>query len=493
MNSIAFTYANTKANVAKNFIKGEMKIEALQVMKIRQLFGGMLLQGSEDWPIKHVVDYTRHELTSTNTMLFVRRSDTINWQELKAKVPVVIISDKPEHELKPAYAQITVIKVRSVVQAYWAFITYYRNLFDLPVVAITGTCGKTSTKEMLKHILSKEMTVQTSFSSKNEPRQSLPYLMGINQHTKAAVFELGLGNSGNIKHQCMIYQPTIGIITNIGVHHLDGCHDLDGYIKAKAEIVEGIKPTGTLIVNADDENTKRIQLKAFQGKIITFGIHKQATISASKIEFTARGMKFNVLVDGKSYQAFIPGYGEHQVYNVLAVLAAIKAMNLSIQKAILRLRTFEQMARHLEFSKGIGGSTIIDDTWTINPTSIEAALKVLKELGKDKKVIVVLGDINRLGRFERKYHREIGSLVAKQPIHMLITVGSKAQEIARQAVVEKTAAEVHSFLKIEGVLELLQPHLDSETILLIKGPMSSREMIDFAEQLQQGTAKRRIR
>lgn len=88
-----------------------MKIEALQVMKIRQLFGGMLLQGPEDWPIKHVVDYTRHELTLTNTMLFVRRSDTINWQELKAKVPVVIISDKPEHELKPAYAQITVIKV----------------------------------------------------------------------------------------------------------------------------------------------------------------------------------------------------------------------------------------------------------------------------------------------------------------------------------------------------------------------------------------------
>jgi len=94
---------------------------------------------------------------------------------------------------------------------------------------------------MLKHIASKHWQVQASVSSKNEPRQSLPYLTGIDDKTQAAIFELGLGNTGNIKHQCMIYQPTIGIITNIGVHHLDGCLNLEGYIKAKAEIVEGIK------------------------------------------------------------------------------------------------------------------------------------------------------------------------------------------------------------------------------------------------------------
>lgn len=483
---MAFSYA---------MIKGEMAIQALEVKMIRQLLGGILLHGSEDWSVSQVIDYTRHELTTTNTLLFVRRSDTIDWKELQEKAPVVIISDKKELELKPEYPQITVIKVLSVVQAYWKFITYYRNLFELPVVAITGTCGKTTTKEMLKYILSKEMSVQTSFSSKNEPRQSLPYLMGINEQTKAAVFELGLGNTGNIKHQCMIYQPTIGIITNIGVHHLDGCNDLAGYIKAKAEILDGIKPDGTLILNADDENTKRIPLKGFKGEIVTFGIHKKSDVRASAITFTTRGMKFNVHVDDKTYNAFIPGYGEHQVYNVLAVLAAIRAMKLSVQKAIMRLRTFEPLARHLEFSNGLGGSTIIDDTWTNNPTSIEAALNVLQELGKDKKVIIVLGDINRLGRFERKYHREVGSLVAKQPVHMLVTIGTKAQEIAKQAIADGTTAEVHSFQNIEGVLEVLKPQLDSDTLLLIKGPMSSREMIDFAAQLQQdqSTTKRRIR
>ena len=101
-------------------------------------------------------------------------------------------------------------------------------------------------------------------------RRSLPYLVGIDEKTDAAVFEHGLGNSGNIKHQCLIYQPTIGIITNIGVHHLDGCKNLEGYIRAKAEIVDGIKEDGTLILNADDENTKKVPLHIIQRKDYLF-------------------------------------------------------------------------------------------------------------------------------------------------------------------------------------------------------------------------------
>lgn len=121
---------------------------------------------------------------------------------------------------------------------------------------------------MIKHIASKDWNVQASVSSKNEPRQSLPYLTGIDKTTKAAVFELGLGNTGNIKHQCMIYKPTIGIITNIGVHHLDGCKNLEGYIKAKSEILEGLSEDGTLIINGDDENTKKYLCISLKGKLL---------------------------------------------------------------------------------------------------------------------------------------------------------------------------------------------------------------------------------
>jgi len=416
--------------------------------------------------------------------MFVNKSETINWQEIDRKGPSLVISDKPSTELKNALKNTTVIRVKSTVQAYWKFIEYYRGLFQIPVVALTGTCGKTTTKEMIKHIASKEWNVQASVSSKNEPRQSLPYLTGIDQQTKAAIFELGLGNTGNIKHQCMIYQPTIGIITNIGVHHLDGCKSLDGYIKAKAEIVEGITKGGTLIINGDDENIKKISLQKFKGKIITFGVHENSDYQAKNIQFTKDGMKFVLQVSNEKYNVFVPGYGEHQVYNALAAIAAAKEMGLSISNAISRLSTFKTMERHLEFSTGISGSTIVDDTWTNNPTSVEAALKVLDSLGKGKKVILILGDIKRLGKFEEKYHREIGTMVAKRNVHTLITIGKLAENIANQALKEGTKAEVHMFNDVTSVLEVLKPKLDRDTIVLIKGPMSSKSMIEFANQLK---------
>lgn len=460
-------------------------MQQINVKDLRKVLQGDLLCGSEQWSVKQAIYYNRHDLTQSHTLMFVSRGDTINWQEIDRKGPALVISDKSSAELKNALANTTVIQVKSIGQAYWTFIEYYRNLFQIPVVALTGTCGKTTTKEMIKHIASQEWNVQASVSSKNEPRQSLPYLTGIDKSTKAAIFELGLGNTGNIKHQCMIYQPTIGIITNIGVHHLDGCGNLEGYIKAKAEILEGISEGGTLIINADDKNTKKIPLHTFKGKIITVGVHEQADYKATTIQFMKNGMKFVLQVSGAKYNVFVPGYGEHQVYNALSAIAAAKEMGLSFNTAIAGLRTFKPMARHLEFSTGMGESTIVDDTWTNNPTSVEAALKVLDTIGKGKKVILILGDIKRLGRFEEKYHREIGSLVAKRDVHTLITIGNRAEHIAKQAIKEGSKADIHIFKDVAGVLDLLKSQLDSETIVLIKGPMSSRSMIEFANQLKE--------
>jgi len=459
-------------------------LQPLLVKEIRGLLKGKLISGSEDWRVRDAIYYNRHDLTNRHTLLFVSRNDTINWDFINKKGPVLVISDQPTSELKKALSNTTVIKVKNIIHSYWTFIEYYRGLFNIPVVTITGTCGKTTTKDMIKHILSKDLKVQASESSKNEPRRSFPYLIGIDEQTDAAVFEHGLGNSGNIKHQCMIYQPTIGIITTIGVHHLDGCNNLDGYIKAKAEIVDGIKKGGTLIINADDKNTKKIPLHSFNGKIIYFGTDMKADFRASNIKFAKNGMNFLLHFSNKTYKAFIPGIGEHQVFNALAALAAVTEIGIDIEQAITRLATFQNMKRHLEFSNGIGGSTVIDDTWTNNPTSIEAALKVLDSIGDGKNVILVLGDINRLGNFEKRYHREIGSLVAKKNIHTLITIGSKAEEIAKQAIADGTKANVHSFTDVNGILEILQPVLDRNAILLIKGPMSSRSMIEFASNLK---------
>ena len=459
-------------------------MKPIAVNEIRKVVGGKIIAGPVNWKVVDAIYYTRHDHTKRNSLLFVSRGDTINWVAIDKKGPSLVITDKSSIDKNEILPNTTVLQVTSLVQSYWKFINYYRNLFQIPVVTITGTCGKTTTKDMIKHMLSAMWNVHASISSKNEPRRSFPYLMGINDQTKAAVFEHGLGNSGNIKHQCMIYQPTIGIITNIGVHHLDGCVNLEGYIRAKEEIVGGIREGGTLILNADDENSKKLRIQGFKGKIIYFGMDNKADVRASRITYGDGGMEFILHVDRKEYNAFVPGYGEHQVSNALAAFAATLEMGMEIKTAIQRLKTYQNMDRHMEFSNGKNGSTIIDDTWTNNPTSVEAALKVLDSVGKGKKVILILGDINRLGNFEKKYHREIGSMVAERNIHTLITIGKKAEEIARQAMRDGSTAKIRMFENVNDIGNELDHLFDNRALVLIKGPMSSRGMIEFAKSLK---------
>lgn len=461
-------------------------MQKIHAKTLRTQLAGELLFGEENFYVKHVMDMSSHTPSDTHSAVFVRKSAHVDWTALQKLAPILVITDKPVQELRKRVG-VTIVRVRSTLQAYWQFVESYREQFTLPVVAITGTCGKTTTKEMLKYVLEKDLLVHASVSSKNEPRQSLPYLLGVTNDTQAAIFELGLGNSGNILHQCRVYQPTIGILTNIGVHHLDGCGDEAGYVKAKGELLEGLAQDGTLIINADDARTKQLPLASFKGRVVTFGIH-DGTIRARNISYTKRGMKFTVQAD-KAYAAFIQGFGEHEVYNALATLAAAQTLGFPLQKAILRLRSFTPLAHHLQRRKGVAGSMILDDTWTTNPTSIEAALRAVEALSKGKKVIVVLGDINRLGRHERKYHQQIGTLLAKGRVQTLVTVGKKAQEIARQAVLDGFLGSVHQYDNVDGLAELLLPQLDASTVVLIKGPMASGGLKGLVEELATGEQK----
>lgn len=459
-------------------------MEPILVKDIREVLEGELWSGTEDGYVKQAIVYNRHPLETAHTLIFLNKKEPMDWEQVEPMTPCVIVTDKPVSEIEHLFNKTTVIRVKSVLQSYWTFIDYYRSLFTIPVAAITGTCGKTTVKEMMKHLLSETYNVQASESSKNEPRRSFHYLLGINRQTDMAVFETGLGNTGNIKHQCLVYQPTIGMITMIGAHHLDGCKTLEGYIEAKGEMLEGVSENGILLINADDENSKKLPLHSFKGTLLSFGVTSPSDYQASHIRYAKEGMAFDLLHKGRTYAARVPGYGEHQVYNALAAVAAVHLMGMEIEAAIKRLAGFQNMERHLEVSPGINGSTIIDDTWTINPTSIEAALKVVDELGKEKKTIVLLGDINRLGDYEKEYHQKAGSMVAERSFHTLITIGEKAKEIGLQAKRDDFKGHIYSFPTVEGVMDVLKKTVDDQTLLLIKGPMKSRSMIALAQELK---------
>ena len=189
---------------------------------------------------------------------------------------------------------LSIIKVPNLEAAYWQFIFFYRSQFKLPIVAVTGTSGKTTTKEMIKHILRSKLNVQTTVASNNSRTAHMNYLLGIDDSTQTAVFETAVGQPGDISLACQYYQPTMGIITNIGSHHLNKCITEEHYIKAKEELVHSITNNGVLFLNIDDKNTKTLDLTNFSGKVITFGLAKHAQFQADHIRYSGSGMEYTL-------------------------------------------------------------------------------------------------------------------------------------------------------------------------------------------------------
>ena len=456
-------------------------MKPLSVKQIRSTIAGELIQGS-DHVIIHFGAYRLKQIKKQNTILFSNKK-IINWDALKKYFPLVLVTDQ-EFRKNGQLEELTVIKVTDMEEAYWKFVNYYRSLFQIPVVAVTGTSGKTTTKEMIRHILSAEKNVSSTNSSNNSRTAHLYYLLSIDDDTEAAVFETAVGEPGDVLKAGEYFKPTIGIITNIGAHHLNYCKTLEAYINAKGEMVRALNNSGVLILNAEDINSRKIDLKNFRGRIIKVGIDSTCHFIATDIRYCDDGMQFTVQYEQNTYPMFVPGFGEHQVYNALAAIAAVHEIGVDLSEIAARLKTFQNLSKHLQVFEGINGSTILDDTWSMTTTSLEAALNVLNDLGKTKKRVAVLGTITDLGSWGYTIHERAGEIVCEKGVDVLITVGEHARIMADQAVKNGLNAQVYTFKNSPLAYDLLTKIVDDQTIVLIKGDMYSQTIIDLAVKLR---------
>jgi len=451
------------------------------VSEIRKLLSGTLIQGSDDLLIQDTKYYSAM-LNKPNSLFFAVKSK-IDWGPIRKFSPCAVITDRVSEDLK-SIDGCTIIQVENIKTAYWKFVDYYRSLFKIPVVAVTGTSGKTTTKDMIKHILKKNFKVYgTNFSANGRPGH-LPYLMGIDNTTEAAVFETAIAKPGNIINSSKYFKPIIGIITNIGITHLDGCKTVENYIQAKGEMVTVLGDEGILIVNADDENTKKIGLNNFEGRIVYFGIHSPSHFQASDLQYGDNGMDFALTFQHMKYQMFVPGYGEHQVYNALAALAAAHEMGIGMKEAAEALRTFKNMRAHLQLVRGIKGCMILDDTWNSNPTSLKAAFQTLNGIAKGRNRVALIGDIKALGNIAVEVHSQVGDMITGLGVDRLITVGMMAKVIGKQASKKGLKGEIHAFPTIRGVYEFLERVLDQNTLLLVKCSSKDLPIIDLVGKLK---------
>lgn len=447
-------------------------MKSLFLQDILERIDGTVVQGSGN-PLIQDVTY-RPKKIGDQTLLFYRYKDMKIDKNLFQKYKSVVIVTDSEEKFKNLGKDVLLIKVSNVEEAYWKFVNFYRNLFQIHVIGITGTCGKTTTKQMVKHILRKHYRVHSTFLSNNQRALNLKYLLGIDDETGAAVFEMPVASPGYLTNTIQYFQPQIRILLNIDVYHLKDCKTPEAYMKAKAEIINGLDPkTGIILLNADDENIKKVlDIKGFHN-VIYFGFSEGCHFQAKDIRYADGGMQFKLIHQDQTFPVFVTGYGKPNVYNALASIAAASFAGMDIQECCERLASFEQMNEHLEFLDGTGGCTIIDDTWNAAPLSMASALEVLQETSRSKTKIALLGYMPQLGdsQYATEQYAKMGEKAVETKIDHLFVVGEEALEIGKKALeLGMDPNKVYFCNSGTEIYQILKPYLHQDATVLLKIP-----------------------
>ncbi len=328
---------------------------------------------------------------------------------------------------------------------------YYRRKLGIKVVGVTGSVGKTTTKEMAFAALSTQLrTEKTGGNLNNEIGLPLT-LLGIPEGTQAAVIEMGMSNFGEISALTAAAAPDIGIITKIGVSHMENLGSRENILKAKLEILEGMPQGAPLILNGDDDLLCNV--KPENNPVFFFGIdNKLCDCIAENIVSENNSTRFNAKINGESLEVEIPTIGKHNIYNALAGLSSAYNMGLNLQQAARGLADYETAGMRQRI-RTVAGITVIEDCYNSSPDSVKAAVSALMSVGAEYRAFV-FGDMLELGELSQSAHREMGRLIAQSGVDALLTYGELSEETALAAKAAKIPlcrsfkdkAELASFL-----------------------------------------------
>ena len=368
-------------------------------------------------------------------------------------------------EKEYTYNEHSYIQVASTFQALKDIAEYYRSTLEIPVVGITGSVGKTSTKEMIASVLGvKFNTLKTAGNFNNEVGLPLT-VFHIREEHEAAVLEMGISDFGEMHRLSKVARPNICVITNIGFCHLEFLGDRDGVLKAKSEIFDFAAEGAKAIVNGDDD--KLCTLKSRKDlDCTTFGMDSSNDIYASNVEnLGLDGLKCDISTPVGDFSAHIHIPGMHMVYNALAGTCVGLACGL----------TLEEIKSGIENAQTISGRnniihtenyTIMDDCYNANPVSMKASLDVLATaLGRK---VAILGDMGELGTDERSLHYTVGEHAAEKNIDLLLCVGTLSEEIVKGAKEKNPEMNAVLFGNKEELLEKLPKLLEKGDSILIK-------------------------
>ena len=355
--------------------------------------------------------------------------------------------------------------------------------WERPIIAITGSAGKTTSKAFLASILSKKWDIFESKDYWNTTEHTKKHAELINESHKAVVLEYGMAYPGVITNHCSIIQPNISVVTNVGLAHVsnfDG--DIRGVAKAKSELIHGMDQQGLLILNKDDANSSYLTRDSFKGKIMTVGIRQQADYQAYDVQYKENGMAFKIKLANEEIELFIPILGEHHVYNALNAIAVADQLGFSpieIKTGLL----FKKPPRRLTLYNCRDNITLIDDTVHSHPQGARAAIDVLSSIAKDRKVAII-GQMRELGDLREEEYDKLGSYIYDRGIDVLITYGFRTEGVGQGAAKKgMDASRIYHFLKKDDLHAMLKNNVRKGDTILVKGASKTNmfETIQFLD------------
>jgi UDP-N-acetylmuramoyl-tripeptide--D-alanyl-D-alanine ligase len=362
------------------------------------------------------------------------------------------------------------IRAANTLQAYQELAANYRRSLTLKVIAITGSNGKTSTKDFAASVLSRKFRVTKTEGNFNNHVGLPRTILEATSEDEMAVWEIGMNHPGEIAALSKIAAPDAAIITNIGVAHIEFMGSREAIAEEKGALAEAVGPQGTVILNADDPFSKEIAVRT-RAKVVFAGT-TGGTVRAIEIRQSADGSEFTILEGAHRCRAQLPVAGLHMVQNALLAIAAGRAFGLSIEECAAGLAAAPLTKARLQI-KEVGGLQFLDDSYNANPDSMKAALRTLVELDAEGKRIAVLGEMRELGFESERGHRDVGETAASLGVDQLITVGDTAEMIA-QAARAAGLKKVSVVRSTDEAAELLGEIAGPGDLVLIKGSRAAR-------------------
>ena len=355
------------------------------------------------------------------------------------------------------------IKVADTRLALRDMASAYRDKFDIPFVQITGSVGKTTTKEMIAAVLGAKLNVLKTPENFNNDIGTPLTLFGLSPEHQAAVIETGMNHFGEIEYLGAMVRPDIAVISNIGDAHIEYLGSRGGILKAKCEIFEHLKDDGIAILNGDDALLDTVTLPQ---RIIRCGQSEHCQVRISDIlDHGVNGITCTVTSEKDVYHLNIPTPGEHMAYAASIAVAVGEALGLSKEEIIRGVAAYAPIGSRMHILRLSDGRVLLDDCYNANPQSVSAALEVLARTECERRV-AVLGDMGELGDLTEQAHFNAGALAAMLGIDFVVAIGSKAVKIADGAAMG--GAEVLHFATREEAMPTLREQLQPHTTMLIK-------------------------